>query len=276
MADVVAAFQKFFNARFMNHDDGSRTLMVVHEAPAAATYIGDVVVDAGTAIIGKVGIDQTTPGTTNGVVPAGNVAAGAADSGNPVKVGGVYNSTLPTLTTGQRGDIALDANSQVRTVNGLIAQGSVDSLANSIVGTMGNRGSTSAAGLHLGTVPYKFNGTSWDRDRKPNATKILPSAAASTNADFAKASAGDLWCISGFNAAASVRYLKVFNKTSAPTVGTDTPVMVIALPVGAFNLNMGAHYFSTGIAFALTTGAALLDTGALTAADIVGLTLTFA
>lgn len=39
----------------------------------------------------------------------GNVAAAASDSGNPVKVGGVYNSTLPTYTNGQRGDIQLDA-----------------------------------------------------------------------------------------------------------------------------------------------------------------------
>lgn len=43
----------------------------------------------------------------------GNVASGSADSGNPVKVGGVYNSTLPTLTTGQRGDLQLTSNGSV-------------------------------------------------------------------------------------------------------------------------------------------------------------------
>lgn len=32
----------------------------------------------------------------------GNSASGAADVGNPVKVGGVYNTTLPTFTNGQR------------------------------------------------------------------------------------------------------------------------------------------------------------------------------
>ena len=43
---------------------------------------------------GSVTIDQTTPGTTNGVqVNGGNIASGATDSGNPVKVGGKYNST---------------------------------------------------------------------------------------------------------------------------------------------------------------------------------------
>lgn len=34
----------------------------------------------------------------------GNVASGTADSGNPVKVGGVYNLTLPTVSNGQRVD----------------------------------------------------------------------------------------------------------------------------------------------------------------------------
>lgn len=44
----------------------------------------------------------------------GNVAAGAADSGNPVKVGGKYNATLPTLTDGNRGDLQLDVNAMAR------------------------------------------------------------------------------------------------------------------------------------------------------------------
>lgn len=35
----------------------------------------------------------------------GNVASAATDSGNPVKVGAIYNSTLPTFTNGQRADL---------------------------------------------------------------------------------------------------------------------------------------------------------------------------
>jgi len=38
----------------------------------------------------------------------GNVASAATDSGNPVKVGGVYNTTAPALTAGQRGDLQVD------------------------------------------------------------------------------------------------------------------------------------------------------------------------
>lgn len=44
----------------------------------------------------------------------GNVASGATDSGNPVKVGGKYNATPPTLTDGQRGDAQLDVNGNTK------------------------------------------------------------------------------------------------------------------------------------------------------------------
>lgn len=60
----------------------------------------------------------TASGTgTNSSQVQGNVASGATDSGNPVKVAGVYNATLPTLATGQRGDIQVDSNGNQRAVN---------------------------------------------------------------------------------------------------------------------------------------------------------------
>lgn len=52
-----------------------------------------------------------TVGTGSGTTPVvGNVASGATDSGNPVKTGGVYNTSAPTLTNGQRGDTQMDTN----------------------------------------------------------------------------------------------------------------------------------------------------------------------
>lgn len=72
-------------------------------------------------------IKQKISGATTGVPSAvqGNVASSATDSGNPVKVGGVYNSTLPTLTNGQRGDIQLDSRAGV-IVAGTVASGATD------------------------------------------------------------------------------------------------------------------------------------------------------
>ena len=51
--------------------------------------------------------DGTALTTANGLIIGGNVASGATDAGNPVKIGGRYNSTLPTLSNGQRGDLQL-------------------------------------------------------------------------------------------------------------------------------------------------------------------------
>lgn len=102
----------------------------------------------------------------------------------------------------------------------------------------------------------------------------LVSAAATTNPTLVKAAAGRVMLIRGHNAAAAVRYLKLYNKASAPTVGTDTPVLTIPLKASdVFELELNPHglQFSTGIAYAITTGATDADTGALTAADVVGL-----
>ncbi|MDO9334940.1 MAG: hypothetical protein Q7T61_00935 [Caulobacter sp.] len=113
--------------------------------------------------------------------------------------------------------------------------------------------------------------------RQPTTTSRIASAAASTNATSAKTSAGTLFFATGYNAAASVRYLKIYNKASAPTVGTDVPVLTLAIPASAgFAFDFPAMSFATGIAYALTTGAADSDTGALTLADIVGLNIGYA
>lgn len=58
-------------------------------------------------------ITSSGSGATAGQVQ-GNSAAAATDSGNPVKIGGVYNATLPTYATGQRGDIQIDQNGNQR------------------------------------------------------------------------------------------------------------------------------------------------------------------
>jgi hypothetical protein len=94
-------------------------------------------------------------------------------------------------------------------------------------------------------------------------------SAASTNATSLKASAGMVYgvCISNNNA--SARYFKLYNKASAPTVGTDTPVTVIQVPGNGTVIRaypVGA-VFGTGIAWACTGGIADSDTTAIGAND---------
>jgi hypothetical protein len=226
-------------------------------------------------VAGNLGIDQTTPGTTNAVVATGPAANGAPAVGNPIYVGG----RVDTTATGPTSEVLGDAMALWLTARGAVVIGGISSPSTGTSASWANQAAVSlpngAAG-YLSTFPYKSNGTSMDFDRKPNATSRIASAAASTNATSAKALSGDLHVVNGNNAAGALRYLKFYNKASAPTVGTDVPVITLALPTGAFSFNLNGHYFSTGIAYALTTGAVDADTGALTAADILGLTITYA
>ena len=104
------------------------------------------------------------------------------------------------------------------------------------------------------------------------------SAAASTNGTVVKNSTGRLYKIRGYNAAATVRYIKLYNSTTV-TVGTTAVVDTIPLkPLDFFDIDFGeiGRSYATGICFGLTTGSADNDTGALTAGDIVGMNVYFA
>lgn len=109
-------------------------------------------------------------------------------------------------------------------------------------------------------------------------TQAFVNSAATTNATSTKASAGTVWSIVATNTNAAARYLKLYNKASAPTVGTDVPVLTIALPAGGLaQVNGGSNglRFATGIAWALTVSAADSATDAVAASEIkVGIAYT--
>lgn len=108
-----------------------------------------------------------------------------------------------------------------------------------------------------------------------NPTPSAVNSAASTNATAVKTSAGNVFSVTASNTNAAARYVKLYNKASAPTVGTDAPILTIPVPPGAaVNVNFGSqgYRFATGIALAITTGAADSDTGAVAAGEIKVLT----
>ncbi len=78
------------------------------------------------------------------------------------------------------------------------------------------------------------------------------------------------------NTGASDAYLKLYNKNSAAVVGTDIPVVTLAIPAGGalyIPEVAGVHGLgagTSGLALAITGGAADADTTALTANQIVG------
>ena len=102
-------------------------------------------------------------------------------------------------------------------------------------------------------------------------TAATLSSAATTNATSVKASAGNLYSITVSNTGGAAAFFKLFNKASAPTVGTDVPILTIAIPAsGTVNVPFGTQGFrmATGIAFAITNLAADSDTTAVAAAQV--------
>lgn len=108
------------------------------------------------------------------------------------------------------------------------------------------------------------------RDNTTTASRVV--AAATTNATNLKASAGTISNIDVFNVAAYDVFLKFYNKASAPTVGTDTPVWTVPIKAGtgyARTFPFG-KWFATGVSYAITKLQADSDTTVLVAGDVTG------
>lgn len=99
-------------------------------------------------------------------------------------------------------------------------------------------------------------------------------AAASTNATSVKASAGNIFGLCVVNNSSAVKFLKLYNKASAPTVGTDVPVVVFGIAANGGQVSIDHTWniprFSTGIAYAITGAVGDTDTTTVAANDVSG------
>lgn len=164
MAQVPQAYQAQVSNRVTNIP-----VTALNPLPVTA------VLGSGSALAGKVGIDQTTPGATNAVVPTATTS------------GGLSVCRVVTGTTG-----------------------------------------------------------------------------------FCKATPGQLFHVTVQNTNVAARYLHLYNKGSAPTLSTDTPIYTIPLALTSVRevdvTNLGVS-FSTGIAWAVTTDDIAIPTTAGTSGD---------
>lgn len=106
-----------------------------------------------------------------------------------------------------------------------------------------------------------------------NFTNARIASAATTNATSVKGSAGNLYSATLSNTSASAKFVKFYNKATAPTVGTDTPIWTVLVAAGAtitIQMDMNPLRFSTGIAYAITGAVADADTTAVAANDVHG------
>lgn len=220
------------------------------------------------------------PGSAN--VVGGNVASGATDSGNPAKIGGVYNSTLPTFTTGQRGDAQLDSKGAlVVTLKAYGSSNPMQSLTPSNGLTLPSNviGITNFSEIYNGTTAdlqtsivgalANGTGTTAVAVAPTNSTNaaITPVVSASVGSNLVlKAGTGNLYRVT-LVAGASAGFLMVFNATAAPADGAVTPQ--ICRPVAA-NGVVDVLYdipnrFSTGITAVFSTTGCFTKTASATA-----------
>jgi hypothetical protein len=203
---------------------------------------------AGTNTIGSV---KLTDGTSTAVLKAASTAAAATDPAIVVAIS--PNNTVPV------------------------------SIASLPSGAVTNAGTFAVQAAQSGTWTVQIGNT-------PNTTAILTTnvptttggptvqrikAAASTNATSVKASAGQVYGWALYNNTASARFVKIYNKASSPTVGTDTPAFTIIIPAsGGTNVEWSNGIpLGTGIALAITGLIADSDTTAVAADDVHGVLL---
>lgn len=93
----------------------------------------------------------------------GNVASGTADSGNPVKVGGKYNATLPTFANGNRADAQMDINGRLITADNAVGFASnLSGTSPAAAGTVASTTITGLAGYRSGVVAATLQGATGD------------------------------------------------------------------------------------------------------------------
>lgn len=259
------------------------------------------VTNTGTAIYGTAGASSSAVVSVQGIAsgtvlpvsgtvtttPPANASTNIAQvAGATVATGhGVAASALRVeLPTDGTGVVGLNGGSNV--IGSLTANQSVNAAQVNGNATDTNSGNKSAGTLRVVIAtdqPTNTNALNVQQSTTPWLVTNTPAvsggltigrviSAASTNATSTKGSAGQVCGLQASNTNAAARYLKLYNKASAPTVGSDTPVMTLLIPPNSSGIVMNNDLciaFATGIAFALTTGVTDADTGAVAANEIV-------
>ena len=122
-------------------------------------------------------------GTFDTEVVVGNVASGATDSGNPVKVGGKYMSSPTVLENGQRGDVQLTTTGAVKAT---LMLNNSDTAAQILADNVDGVATSSTTNkLTVLNRAYSYNGSTWDRQRNNTDITLLASAARTASNDTA-------------------------------------------------------------------------------------------
>jgi hypothetical protein len=218
----------------------------------------------------------------------GNIESGSTDFGNPVKVGGVYNATNPTVTTGQRVDFQTDSRGNLKVVptsGSNIASFGADNADGVTV-------SATADKQRIITRNSVYNGTTWDRmygdstngvwvnvknipavTANPSAWNVSSQTSLTTTATVS-GSAGRFGGGSFLNLNSAPAYIQVFDTTGAVTLGTTVPTFVQPIPANSSSANGSGFVFELSRGITMSSGIKIAATTTPTGATTVSTALT--
>lgn len=200
-------------------------------------------------------------------VVGGNAASGAADSGNPVKSGGVYNTTNPTLINGQRGDTQMDARANTEVTP--CGFGTTNCAAVQAPASDGIS-STATLGLATSAYPYVFNGTTFDRLRGSTSGMFNVIRDAAGNARGANVNASNQLSVSVDNTPTVNTASGYPNAATAETASATGTTLATAATLAA---SVGKTTYICG--FSIRANATAAATGNSTVAGTITGTLNF-
>lgn len=245
---------------------GTPTVTVGNASIPVTDNGGSLTVDGTVGVSGTVTV-ATHAVTQSGTWTVGVQGTGAADLGKQedtahadgdtgVAVWAVRNDASSVLTSasGDYSPIAVDSRGRVQVVDGgasLTVDGSVtvSSLSDPTVKIIPNESQTVSTYRRIST-----SGT--------NSALVMSN------------SMGFQIRLHGYyisNTSSSVRFVKLYDVSSAPTVGSSTPLITIAVP-GNGAANVGFPFgptFITGLGIGMTTGAGDSDTGSVGSSEII-------
>jgi hypothetical protein len=107
-------------------------------------------------------------------------------------------------------------------------------------------------------------------------TAYVVNSAATTNGANLSAATTGLQSVYTTNTGAGAAFVKLYNKATAPTVGTDVPVMIIPVPaavagvpgVAQISPGFNGYRFALGLGIAITGAVADTDTTAVAAGQV--------
>lgn len=214
--------------------------------PALGTIQAVGIQIAGTFVAGLVfeaTVDGVTWAALQGVTPGGSVATSASSPTALILPAGGFQAVRVRVSTYTSGTVNVAA-----TING---------------GWLPMAGSSAVTATISGTPTMNIATT--------GETAFTLTSAATTNATLVKNGASSIHNLMLTNYSAAIKYFKLYNKGTAPVVGTDVPVATIPIPANShvsFSYAYSGLRLTVGIAYAITGAMPDSDTTAVAAGDV--------